>query len=141
MAVHDAAIVRFRQWWTRSLRSGYAYAQVCASGRGWRNRFGLRQSLRAWAWAPGWAAGAAASFFVHRAAPLLFLGLLLIQCARVAVSVARRGAGPRLALSYAALWPLSILAQWLGQLRYLRRRRSGLIEYKVPAAAREAGPT
>lgn len=141
MGVHDAAMLRFRQWWTRSLRSGYAYAHVCASGRGWRNRFGLRQSLRVWAWGPGWAACAAASFFAHRAAPLVFVALLLLQCARVAVFAARRGAGPALALSYGALWPVSILAQWLGQLRFLARRRSGLIEYKVPAAAREAGPS
>lgn len=136
MAVHDAAMTRFRQWWRRSVRSGRAYAHVFASGRGWRNRFGLRQSLRVWAWGPGFAAAAAGSFWIHRAAPFLFLAVLLAQCARVAVSAARRGASPGLAAAYGALWPVAILAQWIGQLGFLARRRRGLIEYKAPAEAR-----
>ena len=140
MAVHDAAMSRFRQWWRRCVRSGHAYAQVCASGRG-RRRFGLRQSLRVWAWGPGLAAAAAGAFWIHRGAPLLWPAVLLIQCARVAASVARRGAGPGLAAVYGALWPLSIFAQWLGQLRFLARRQKGLIEYKAPAEARETGPS
>ncbi|HEX7897793.1 MAG TPA: glycosyltransferase family A protein [Planctomycetota bacterium] len=139
MAVHDAAMTRFGQWWRRSVRSGYAYAHVCASGRGWRGRFGLRQSLRVWAWGPGLAAAAAGAAWIRPAAPLLLLAALVFQCARVAAFVSRRGAGPGLAAAYGALWPLSIAAQWLGQLRFLTRRESRLIEYKTPAEAREAG--
>jgi len=136
MAVHDAAMTRFGQWWRRSVRSGHAYAHVCASGAGWRNRFGLRQSLRVWAWGPFLAAAAAGSFWIHRAAPAVFLAALLAQCVRVAASVARRGASPGLAAAYGALWPVSILAQWIGQLWFLARRRRSLIEYKAPAEAR-----
>jgi GT2 family glycosyltransferase len=141
MAVHDAAMTRFGQWWRRSVRSGHAYAHVCAAGTGWVGRFGLRQSLRVWAWGPGLAAGAAGAAWLHRAAPLLFLAALVFQCARVAAYASRRGAGPGLAAAYGALWPVSIAAQWLGQVRFFTRRRAELIEYKTPAEAREAGPS
>ena len=140
MATHDAAMTRFGQWWRRSLRSGHAYAHVCASGRGLA-RFGLRQSLRVWAWVPGLVAAAAALALVHPAGPLAALALLAVQCARVARAVRRRGASPGLAAAYGLFWPVAMLAQWAGQLRFLARRRSGLIEYKLPAAAREAGPS
>jgi GT2 family glycosyltransferase len=143
MALHDAGITRFGQWWTRALRSGHAYAEVCSRGTGLR-RFGLRQSLRTWFWAFLLPALAVGSFFLHRAAPLAFAGLFLVQQARIAAGVLRAGSRPWTAILYGLFWGPAQAAQWLGQLKFLAlkmtRRQARLIEYKgpdVPAARGE----
>ncbi len=51
MAVHDAAILHFWQWWRRNVRSGYAFANGAylhglSSERHW-----LWESIRSWLWA------------------------------------------------------------------------------------------
>ena len=51
MAVHDAAMLRFSQWWTRSTRSGFSYAQRISVQVGTIEPALMRQALRAWVWA------------------------------------------------------------------------------------------
>ena len=142
MALHDAAILRFGQWWRRSVRTGQAYAQVCWLGRGLRGRLGLLPSLRAWAWGLAVPLGVPLSALLHPLAPAGALLLLLLQAARVGWGLRRRGVPGRGAFAYAALWPAGQAAQALGQLRFLaaglRRRPPTLLEYKdarVPADA------
>lgn len=50
MTLHDAAITRFEQWWTRTKRSGYAYAQVSALHAGEPERFWVGDTRRALVW-------------------------------------------------------------------------------------------
>jgi len=50
MAVHDAAISRFGQWWRRTLRAGYAFAQNAALHGAPPERLGVRESRSAWFW-------------------------------------------------------------------------------------------
>jgi glycosyltransferase involved in cell wall biosynthesis len=50
MTVHDAAITKFRQWWARTKRSGYAYAQVSALHRKEPEKFWVKDSRRALMW-------------------------------------------------------------------------------------------
>lgn len=50
MALHDAAMTRFGQWWKRSKRSGYAFAQGVHLHGTSPERAGVRQSLSAWVW-------------------------------------------------------------------------------------------
>ncbi len=138
MALHDAGITRFGQWWTRALRSGHAYAQVCSRGSGLRNRFGLRACLRVWFWTVVLPVLAGLSFFLHRLAPLAAAALYPLQMLRIAFGLGRRGAAAGTALAYGILWLPSQVAQGLGQLKFLwtrlTRRESTLIEYKnVPA--------
>jgi GT2 family glycosyltransferase len=139
MAVHDAALTRFSQWWKRAVRSGHAYAQVCAKGSGLRGRFGLRQCLRIWVWAAGVPALSALSFFLHPAAPAGGLVLWLLQMLRVAASMRRRGAGAGAAAAYGVLWLPAQFAQWIGHGKFLlsalRRRPPQLMEYKAPPPA------
>jgi hypothetical protein len=122
MAVHDAQLLRFGQWWKRTVRSGQAYAQVCSMGTGVRDRFGLRQSLRIWFWAAVLPGAAIAAAFAAPLASLLLLALYPVQIARVAAGKLRQGHGPRVVAFYAAIWLPSMLAQWLGQCRFLARR-------------------
>ena len=50
MGLHDAAMMRFGQWWRRSMRAGYAFAQ--GSHLHWRppERHFVRETRRAWIW-------------------------------------------------------------------------------------------
>jgi len=53
MALHDARILRFGQWWTRTLRSGYAFAQGADLHGAQPERHGVRESRSAWFWGLG----------------------------------------------------------------------------------------
>lgn len=85
MTIHDAAILRLRQWWRRAVRGGFGYAQV------WRLR-GLygREVMRAIGWGAVLPAGAALLAIVWSPWWLLLLGLPLPQIARIAL---RAGGG------------------------------------------------
>ncbi len=50
MTVHDAAIVRFRQWWRRALRSGYGFALGAYLHGASAERHFVWESRRAWLW-------------------------------------------------------------------------------------------
>ena len=48
MALHDAAMTHFRQWWRRASRAGYAYMQVGALHGKSSERYFVWESRRAW---------------------------------------------------------------------------------------------
>ena len=50
MAVHDAAMTRFGQWWQRSRRAGFAYAQGAHLHGAAPTRHWVREARRAWVW-------------------------------------------------------------------------------------------
>jgi glycosyltransferase involved in cell wall biosynthesis len=50
MTFHDADIHSFKQWWLRSLRAGYAYAQVSSLHGHSAERFWMRDRRRAVCW-------------------------------------------------------------------------------------------
>lgn len=137
MTLHDAAMMRFGQWWRRVERSGHAYAELDARHPGeWRRR--VRAALFWGAAVPGGvlalllAAALAHSAWIASAALLLAV-LPVAQFARVA----RREARIRPARE-AAIWSLFLLLDKpphaLGIARYwwarARGRRTTLIEYK-----------
>lgn len=53
MTVHDAAITRFRQWWLRAQRSGYAFAQGAHLHGASTERYRVWETRRAVIWAIG----------------------------------------------------------------------------------------
>jgi glycosyltransferase involved in cell wall biosynthesis len=53
MTLHDAAITRFGQWWKRSMRGGYAYAEGAHLHGAPPERHWVRESRRAWIWGLG----------------------------------------------------------------------------------------
>lgn len=53
MALHDAAIMRFGQWWRRSVRGGHAYAEGAWLHGSPPERHWVRESYRIWAWGLG----------------------------------------------------------------------------------------
>ena len=133
MTLHDAAILRFGQWWRRMIRSGHAYAQASAL----HGTFCLRENASILVWSVGSPLAALAL-----AAPThgLSLGRVLLyplQVARIARRERRRTRSAADAWASAALTVLGKWPQHLGQWKYaLARRGAGprLIEYKGAGA-------
>jgi GT2 family glycosyltransferase len=134
MATHDADMTRFSQWWRRSLRSGFAYAEAAYLHGQSPERSGVRESRSIWFWggilpslalALAWPTGGQ-SLLLLVAHALLFLKMLWAGCR------------DRMPAADAALCASACVVakfpQFLGQLRFhwtrISGRASGIIEYK-----------
>lgn len=142
MALHDADMTRFAQWWRRARRSGHACAELAL----------LHPSARD----PDWTAARRRIVLWGGAMPLALLlataGALLldprwwllaallllpwpVNVLRLARREQRRGRGPRLGWALAGFWMLAKLPEMLGVLDLVRnrllRRDSQLIEWRV----------
>jgi hypothetical protein len=160
MTLHDAAMSRFSQWWTRAKRGGHSFAEGMAlHGRG-KTRHNVRQTLSALAYGValpalfGAGLGAALVFapmgigLGPLAAALVFVPAAYARAAYGAYRQRRRqGDPPRHAALYAAFCMLGKVPEAIGVATYWlnrwRGRYSGLMEYKTVettgAAARQAG--
>jgi GT2 family glycosyltransferase len=136
MTRHDAAITRFRQWWRRAVRSGYAEAEV--------SRLHLWSGLvirekRAVASAVIW--GGLIPLVIILAAffyPVLLAGIVIypIQIWRIAARRRAMGLG---SWTYAMFMMVAKFAQLQGNLKYFwdcwRGQTRGAIEYKQSGLA------
>jgi GT2 family glycosyltransferase len=142
MALHDANITRFAQWWTRSRRSGYGCAQLVslhpdASDARWS---GAISKMVLWC-----VAIPAATTLAVLTALLVdgrwwipaALGLLAwpLNIARLALREHRRGLSPKLACASGFLLMVGKVPQFLGVISYcldrVSRRAPKPIEYKT----------
>ena len=131
MTLHDAAMTRFRQWWGRTMRAGYAYAQGAPlHGSSFEYHY-LWESRRARLW----------GIWLPFACLLsvLFFGLwggllLLIYPIQFLRQTMRNKGSLRDRVVVAGFQVLSRFAEGLGQVRFMRdrifRRTARLIEYK-----------
>lgn len=131
MAIHDAALYHFSQWWKRMIRGGYAYAQGAREHGAAPEQHWVEESRRIWVW----------GLVIPVAILLLALSLdlrLLWLFAIYPLQVLRLALrGPR---SWGQNWVRALalvlckFPEMLGQLKFLmdkhRRVQSGLIEYK-----------
>lgn len=136
MTWHDAAMFRSSQWWRRTVRTGHAYAEsVYLHGRG-PEHYRVRQLRSALLWGAALPAGALAfappSLGLSAWALAGSYGLLFERVRRI-----RRARGE--SASDAALYaagcvigkiPLALGAGQFAWNRWVRKRRSTLIEYK-----------
>lgn len=131
MAQHDAAMTHFSQWWTRTKRAGFGFAQAAYMSRNEPERRGRRESRSAWLW----------GMFI----PLLGIVLgalwlpvgLLVGAAYPAqiMRLAVRGKhSARINWLRAAFLVLGKFPEMLGQIKFIYQRISGqqsyLIEHK-----------
>lgn len=131
MTLHDAAMTRFGQWWRRSKRAGYAYAEAASLHGTLAERFRIRESLSAWLWG--------------LAIPLLTLcvslwigtwalALLLVYPLQVLRLFLRGERSRQDNFWRAAFLVLGKFPEMLGQVKFMLDRASGgrsrLIEYK-----------
>ena len=132
MALHDAAMYRFGQWWKRATRTGYAFAQGASLHGAPPERHYVRETRRPWIW--GLAIPVATlcllPFLGCRA--LLVLIAYPIQLLRLSALRPQRSAAEN--WLRAAAFLLSNFPELFGQLKFhfdrFRRAQSRLIEYK-----------
>ncbi len=133
MTQHDAAMTRFSQWWTRSVRAGSAYAQ--SSYTHGDAKYNVRQSLSIWLWAFVIPLIAIAGIPITAGLSLGVLLLYPILGWRIYRWRRRIGDPLRDSVVYALFTIIGKWANLVGQLRFWRTRESKLIEYKSAEVA------
>lgn len=131
MALHDAALYHFSQWWKRMVRGGYAYAQGAREHGAPPEQHWVEESRRIWAWGLLIPLGVVILAVTLDLRLLWLFALYPLQVIRLAVL------GPR---SWRQNWVRALalvlckFPEMLGQLKFLtdrhRRVQSSLIEYK-----------
>ncbi|HET9629094.1 MAG TPA: glycosyltransferase family A protein [Novosphingobium sp.] len=116
MTIHDAAMVRFGQWWVRATRSGYGYAQTFAATRGRAHPLYRRELRRAAFWGGVVPAAAAIS---AAAGSLLLAGAIACGWAAQGLRLMRRHGFHR-----GGLLMLAKPAELLGALTWARQQVS-----------------
>jgi GT2 family glycosyltransferase len=131
MTLHDAALERFGQWWTRSVRAGYAYAQGAYLHGALPERHWVSESRRAWTWGLWIPVAIVVLALAVGSWALSLLALYPLQLVRLALRGKR---SKRENWWRAGALVLGKFAEMLGQIRFLRDRylgaQSRLIEYK-----------
>jgi len=139
MTLHDAQMTRFHQWWKRSVRGGYAYAEGAFLHGAPPERHWVKEtrSIRLW----GIIVPAIA---LIAAIPTYGLSLLLLagyplMTYKIYQYARRSGRSPQDAFLFAASCMLAKFPQAQGQLRFywgkFFKRPSRLIEYNTPSPA------
>jgi glycosyltransferase involved in cell wall biosynthesis len=131
MTLHDAAMTRFSQWWRRTLRGGYAFAEGAFLHGSTPERHWRRESRRAWFWGLLIPLLTLITCMLIGGAGLLLLLVYPLQVVRLA----RRGDGAsRNNWVLAFFLVLGKFPEMLGQIKFLLNRfgagKSALIEYK-----------
>ncbi|MFK0310283.1 glycosyltransferase family 2 protein [Pseudomonas sp. NPDC090233] len=131
MTLHDAAMTRFGQWWRRSLRAGYAYAEGASLHGAPPERHWLRESRRAWLWGLGIPLSIVLVSMLLGPWWLLLLLIYPLQAARLA---RRGGRSARENWLQAVFLVLGKFPEMFGQVKFwLNKFAAGkpvLIEYK-----------
>jgi GT2 family glycosyltransferase len=131
MAVHDAAMTHFSQWWKRSLRAGYAFAQGAALHGAKPERHFVWESRRALLW--GLMLPLACVVSIAALGPFALLALLVYPLQILRLTGSGSGAIADRA-SIALFQVIGRFPESLGVMRYERdrffRRNPTIIEHK-----------
>ncbi len=131
MTLHDAAISRIGQWWKRTMRCGYAYAEGAHLHGAPPEMHRVKETRRVWIWGLGIPA---VTVCLSICLGIWGLAILLIYPAQV-VRLALNGKRPVRENWWSALFlVLGKFPEAVGQLNFLNNRLAGktarLIEYK-----------
>ena len=130
MTLHDAAMKHFSQWWARTVRCGYAYAEVSTLHARSCHGVWKRETLRAIFWGGLLPVGILIGAVFH---PVIAAGAAIypVQIVRIAST---RGIGSAQSWLYALFLTIGKPAEFVGITRYFKRRLfsrpASLIEYK-----------
>lgn len=131
MTLHDAAMTRFGQWWKRSTRAGYAFAEGAAMHGAPPERHWVRESRSAWFWGLGVPLFAFVCAALVGPFGLVAFAVYPIQVVRLAL---RGDRSMRENWWRAVFLVIGKFPEMLGQLEFLAHRylggKSRLIEYK-----------
>jgi GT2 family glycosyltransferase len=131
MTLHDAAMTRVGQWWARSKRAGYAFAEGAALHGAPPERHWVRESRSAWLWGLAMPVATVIAVAGWGAWGLGVLAIYLLQVVRLGM----RGRGHARERWWRALFlVLGKFPEVAGQMNYFYHRLIGttapLIEYK-----------
>ncbi len=131
MALHDAAITQFGQWWNRSVRSGHAYAEGVYLHGFSPERHWVRESRSSWFWGLGIPVLIALAMMVWGVYGLLGALVYPVQILRLALRDRKSSPAPWWRSMFLVLGKFP---EVLGQLSFfftrLQGKTSRLIEYK-----------
>ncbi|HUG23786.1 MAG TPA: glycosyltransferase family 2 protein, partial [Albitalea sp.] len=131
MTLHDAAMIRFGQWWSRATRAGFAFAEGSRLHGKPPERHWVRESRSAWFWGVG---APVAIVLLSLAWGPQALVLALVYPLQVLRLFLRGTGAPKPRAARALFLVVGKFAEAWGQLRYTWRELRGgparLIEYK-----------
>jgi GT2 family glycosyltransferase len=132
MAVHDAALTRFSQWWKRAMRSGYAFAEGAWLHGSSPERHWVEESRRSWVWGLLLPIFGLLLSWVSWAYGLIVLMIYFLQCCRLALRNKHQKNSHPWAIAFFLV--LGKFPEMLGQVKFQYKRLMGrpakLIEYK-----------
>jgi GT2 family glycosyltransferase len=132
MALHDAAMSHFSQWWKRSKRAGHAYAEGAHLHGAPPERMWVQASRGILAWGLLWPLASILLVPLTNGASLLLLLAYPLNMARIARRLAREGAARPWTLSF--FFVLGKIPEGVGWLRFhlgrLTGNHSAIIEHK-----------
>ena len=135
MALHDAQMLHFSQWWKRSNRNGYAYAEGAWLHGKPPERHWVKDSLRIWFWGLILPVLTISLTLITSGIGLILLGAYPLLFYRIARNKQKEGKNAEDAYLYAFFCVLAKFPQLLGQIKFhvlrIRGQQSGLIEYKA----------
>lgn len=130
MTLHDAAIIHFSQWWKRTMRGGFAFAEGAYLHGAPPEMHRIKECCRAWFWVGLAPASVVASSVLGYSG----LFLLLVYPMQIVRLASKRGFFKRQSWLIAFFMLVAKFAEIQGQFKFLTRRfdshRVRLIEYK-----------
>jgi GT2 family glycosyltransferase len=136
MTAHDAAIHRVAQWWKRTVRSGYAYAQGAHMHGRPPERHCVQPLRRIVLWTLVLPSAVLVGFAPTAGLSTLLLSAYGVSTVRTFAATLRRGHEAKASAAYALSCTVGRFAELQGVAQFLRDRWAGrqskLIEYKVP---------
>jgi GT2 family glycosyltransferase len=136
MVFHDAEMTSFRQWWRRSTRTGWSYAEAAANHGASPERLKVREMRSAWFWGALLPTVSLSLALPTRGISLVLLAGYLALLARVYSKTRRRGLPVDDSLLLAAFTVLGKFPQAVGQLQFcvfrVRGRARRVIDWRAP---------
>lgn len=131
MALHDADMHNFSQWWKRSQRAGYAYAEGASLHGAPPEQHWVKERNRAWVWAAIIPLLCLIAACIHPLLGVLALSVYPLQIVRTTGHFAHLGS---FKWTQASFLMLGKFAELIGQLRFYKnrlfRKKPRLIEHK-----------
>lgn len=129
MTLHDAAIIKFSQWWKRTMRGGYAFAEGAYLHGAAPEYHWVAESKRAWIWGVIIPGLSVAIFFISWKLSLLILLAYPVQIVKLTLK-----SNPRGSWQVSFFLVLGKFAELVGQLKFFKKQylngEISLIEYK-----------